>query len=77
MRKGASTARFWRADRQQYLEALLDFVLLSPDLAAEPPSWTIWHPFNEPRAAADPTLAQALLRASDHFPVSVSIAERG
>ncbi|MCI4660493.1 MAG: endonuclease/exonuclease/phosphatase family protein [Neomegalonema sp.] len=70
----ASTARFWRNDLRQYLEALLDFVLLSPELAARTdPEWRIWHPFNDPEIARDETLQQALLTASDHFPSAVRL----
>lgn len=69
-----ATARFYHRDFQAYVGALIDYVLLSPDLvAAHRPRWRIWHPFDEPRIYADPGLRDALLAASDHFPVSVEL----
>ncbi len=68
-----TTARFWLAPRQAYFEALLDFIMVSPDLAAGAPVWRIWHPFNDPRIAAVPELSAAILTASDHFPVTLDL----
>ncbi len=68
-----TTARFWQSDRKRYFEALLDFVMVSPDLIARRPDWRIWHPFNDPRIAAVPDLREALLAASDHFPVTLDL----
>jgi endonuclease/exonuclease/phosphatase family metal-dependent hydrolase len=68
-----TTARFWFAPQQRYFEALLDFIMVSPALAARLPVWRIWHPFNDPRLAAVPELQQAILTASDHFPVSLDL----
>ena len=68
-----TTARFWLAPRKAYFEALLDFIMLSPDLAARTPDWRIWHPFNDPRIAAVPDLRDAILTASDHFPVTLDL----
>lgn len=57
------------------VEALVDFAMLSPDLAAlARPNWRIWHPMQDPGLAADPELSAALLAASDHFPVSVDLS---
>ena len=69
----ASTARFWLAPKQRYFEALLDFIMVSPDLVARAPDWRIWHPFDDPRITAVPELAEALLTASDHFPVTLDL----
>lgn len=74
----ASTARFWNPEAGRYFEALLDYILVSPDLAQPPagprtPVWRIWHPLNDPACAADPDLARALLTASDHFPVTLDL----
>lgn len=66
-----TTARFWLAPSQAYFEALLDFIMLSPDLAASGPKWRIWHPFNDPAIAQD--LRDAILTASDHFPVTLDL----
>lgn len=68
---GQSSARFAQPGGQT-LEALLDFIMVSPDLAAgpPPPRWRIWHPLRDPLLGAVPELAAALLTASDHFPVT-------
>jgi hypothetical protein len=68
-----TTARFWLAPQKRYFEALLDFIMISPDLAALGPDWRIWHPFNDPGVMAVPELREAILTASDHFPVTLDI----
>lgn len=68
-----STARFYLKDAGQYFSAMLDFVLVSPDLCLPAPAWRIWHPFDDPGCYRVPELREALLQASDHFPVSVDI----
>jgi hypothetical protein len=68
-----TSARFWLAPKKRYFEALLDFIMVSPDLAAKSPDWRIWHPFNDPGVTAVPELRDALLAASDHFPVTIDI----
>lgn len=70
-----TTARFYLAPQKRFFEALLDFVMVSPDLAARNPDWRIWHPFNDPAVMAVPELREALLQASDHFPVTVDLPE--
>ncbi|SFQ96346.1 endonuclease/exonuclease/phosphatase family protein [Poseidonocella sedimentorum] len=70
----ASTARFYIARKQAYLQALLDYVMLSPDLAARDARWRIWHPYEDETCWTTPDLRAALLLASDHFPVSVDLA---
>jgi len=66
-----TTARFWLAPSQAYFEALLDFIMVSPDLAARSPKWRIWHPFNDP--AIPQPMRNAILTASDHFPVTLDL----
>lgn len=69
-----STARFFNQQRGGFLNALIDFIMLSPgfaDLTA--PRWRIWHPFDDAECFADTRLREALLTASDHFPVSVDL----
>ena len=66
-----TSARFYLAPQKRFFEALLDFIMVSPDLAAKGPDWRIWHPFNDPRILEVPELRGALLQASDHFPVTV------
>ena len=69
-----STARFYIAPQDRWFDALLDFVMLSPDLCAQAPRWRIWHPHDDPEIARTPALWAALLDASDHFPVTVDLA---
>lgn len=68
-----SSARFFLPDQNRWLEALLDFIMVSPDLCASGPAWRIWHPLNDPAARASADLSQALLTASDHFPVTLDL----
>lgn len=68
-----ATARFYIAEQKRYLQALLDYIMLSPDLLAARPHWRIWHPFDDPVCYRTPELREALLTASDHFPVSVDL----
>lgn len=71
-----ASARFYIPEPPpgQFFSAMLDFILLSPDLCADTPAWRIWHPFDDPICYRTPELREALLQASDHFPVSVDIA---
>jgi endonuclease/exonuclease/phosphatase family metal-dependent hydrolase len=72
-----STARFYDDDSGTYLNALIDFIMLTPGLAARVrPAWRIWHPFDDAECFADESLRQALMDASDHFPVSVDLEMR-
>lgn len=68
-----STARFWNNDVKRYLNALLDFAMVGPDLVPRS-RWRILHPFDDPEAVRDPALQGALLAASDHFPVLLDLA---
>ena len=67
-----TTARFQRKD-QPYLQALLDYVMVSPGLRARSPVWEIWHPFDHLQCYHNDTLRDALLLASDHFPVVLDL----
>ncbi|MBL3569586.1 endonuclease [Rhodovulum sulfidophilum] len=69
-----ASARFYVPATGRYLSALLDYVLVSPDMRARAPVWRIWHPFDDPELYRVPELREALLTASDHFPVSLDIA---
>jgi len=68
-----STARFFIAPQNRWFSALLDFIMVSPDLCPGA-AWRIWHPHDDPTLAADPALWAALLDASDHFPVTLDLA---
>lgn len=70
-----TSARFYIAPQKRFFEALLDFIMVSPDLAARGPDWRIWHPFNDPQIMAVPELREALLQASDHFPVTIDLPD--
>ncbi|WP_136645235.1 endonuclease [Tabrizicola sp. YIM 78059] len=70
-----ASARFYLAPQKRYFEALLDFIMVSPDLAARAPEWRIWHPFDDPQVAEIPELREALLQASDHFPVTIDLPD--
>ncbi|MBY6091884.1 endonuclease/exonuclease/phosphatase family protein [Maritimibacter alkaliphilus] len=68
-----TSARFWIESEHRYLQALLDYIMISPTLRAKHPKWRIWHPFDDPACWSKPELRDALLMASDHFPVTLDI----
>lgn len=68
-----TTSRFWIRDEQRFLQALLDYIMVCPDLRSRNPRWRIWHPLDDPACWSDHKLRDALVTASDHFPVSVDI----
>ena len=68
-----TTSRFYLRHEGRYLQALLDYIMVSHDLAAKSPKWRIWHPFDDHDCWADEALRAALLDASDHFPVTLDI----
>jgi endonuclease/exonuclease/phosphatase family metal-dependent hydrolase len=68
-----TTARFWIEQEEKYLQALLDYVMLSDEFMAAHPRWRIWHPLDDPECWAASHLREALVTASDHFPVSVDL----
>ena len=69
-----TTARFWIRQEERYLQALLDYIMISADLRARQPRWRIWHPLDDPECWSRPALREALVAASDHFPVTLDIA---
>lgn len=75
-RKGVAaptSSRFYLAHEGRYLEVLLDYIMLSKDLAARNARWRILHPFDDPACFANDQLRTALMTASDHFPVLVDL----
>ena len=68
-----TTARFYIQHQDRYLEALLDYIMISPDLMERQPRWRIWHPFHDPACWKVPELRDALIDASDHYPVTLDI----
>lgn len=74
-RIGASptTSRFRIPPEGNFLSALLDYIMISPRLRELGPCWMIWHPFENSACYRDHGLRDALLTASDHFPVTLDI----
>ena len=68
-----SSARFFISSEKRYLSSLLDYLMISDDLCQYQPIWRIWHPFDDAGCYHTPELREALLTASDHFPVSIDI----
>ncbi|MEL7025622.1 MAG: endonuclease/exonuclease/phosphatase family protein [Pseudomonadota bacterium] len=68
-----TSARFYISQQKRWLEVLLDYIMVSPGLMALKPDWRIWHPFDDPHCYAHIELREALLAASDHFPVTLDI----
>ena len=69
-----TTARFWIRPEKRFLQALLDYIMVSQALRQRETRWRIWHPLDDPECWADPALRQALVDASDHFPVTLDIS---
>ncbi len=68
-----TTARFVQPGNGRFLRALLDYIMVSKDLMSRRPAWRIWHPFDDVDCWNMPELREALLMASDHFPVTLEI----
>ena len=68
-----TTARFYIQQQDRYIQALLDYIMISQSLMGKRPSWRIWHPYYTPECLEDTTMRTALLVTSDHFPVTVDI----
>ena len=68
-----TTARFFNPVEKRFFQALLDYVMISDDLMARRPAWRIWHPFDDVECWNDAEFRDALLTASDHFPVTLDI----
>jgi endonuclease/exonuclease/phosphatase family metal-dependent hydrolase len=68
-----TTSRFWIHQERRYLQALLDYIMVSPNLRQRDATWRIWHPLDDPECWADSALREALVTASDHFPVTLDL----
>ncbi len=69
-----SSARFYLYRKEKYLNALLDYAMVSQSVREQfKPSWNIWHPFDHAGCYASEDMRQALLIASDHFPVTLDL----
>lgn len=47
--------------------------MVSDDLRYKAETWRIWHPFDDSECWEDLKLRDALLTASDHFPVTLDL----
>jgi endonuclease/exonuclease/phosphatase family metal-dependent hydrolase len=66
-----TSARFWIRQEGRYLQALLDYIMVTPQFRARGATWRIWHPMDDPACWQSPELRDALVAASDHFPVTL------
>ncbi len=71
-----TTARFYIHEEKRFLSALLDYIMVSPPLRPLAQHWRIWHPFDDPECWRDAPLRDALLTASDHFPVTLDLGTK-
>lgn len=68
-----SSARFYLRDQERYFQALLDYIMVNGALRQHGARWRIMHPLDDPICWQDKPLSDALLTASDHFPVVMDI----
>jgi len=68
-----TSARFWIQPEKRYLQALLDYIMVTPDIHGRRAQWRIWHPMDDPECWKNTGLRDALLTASDHFPVTLDV----
>ncbi len=69
-----ATSRFYNRETKTFMNALLDYIMVSNGLFERArPEWRIWHPFDDPACFENEDLREALLTASDHFPVSIDL----
>ena len=70
-----TTSRFYLRHEKRFLQALLDYVMVSQSLRDMSPIWRIWHPFEDSQCFHDDSICKALLTASDHFPVTLDLPD--
>ncbi|MFK7837936.1 MAG: endonuclease/exonuclease/phosphatase family protein [Sulfitobacter sp.] len=70
-----TTARFWIRPEKRFLQALLDYIMVSEDIKGRGARWRIWHPMDDLECWQTPALRDALVTASDHFPVTIDFAD--
>lgn len=68
-----TSARFYNSKEKRYFQALLDYIMVSTDLVEKSPKWRIWHPFDDPDCWEMRELREALIVASDHYPVTMDV----
>ena len=54
-----ATARFWISSQNRWMQTLLDYVMVSPNLRDRASDWRIWHPFDDPACYKTPELREA------------------
>lgn len=64
------SARFYSVRDGAPLDALLDYILVGPSFGKQANNWRIWNPHSDPTLRANSALQQALITASDHFPIT-------
>lgn len=69
-----ATSRF-KQRNGTYLSALLDYIMVSQGVRKTGPQWQIWHPFDHEACYSNVPLREALLLASDHFPVTIELPQ--
>lgn len=70
-----TSARFWIRPEKRFLQALLDYIMVTGDIRARNARWRIWHPMDDPDCWQNPGLRDALVAASDHFPVTLDFED--
>ncbi|WP_120503690.1 endonuclease/exonuclease/phosphatase family protein [Sulfitobacter mediterraneus] len=70
-----TTSRFWIRPEKRFLQALLDYIMVTPHFRQRGAAWRIWHPLDDPDCWHTPELRDALVTASDHFPVTLEFAD--
>ncbi|MCX7559130.1 endonuclease/exonuclease/phosphatase family protein [Sulfitobacter sp. F26204] len=70
-----TSARFWIRQENRFLQALLDYIMVTDDIRARQARWRIWHPLDDPGCWHTPALRDALVLASDHFPVTIDFED--
>ncbi|MGJ8625737.1 MAG: endonuclease/exonuclease/phosphatase family protein [Sulfitobacter sp.] len=70
-----TTARFWIRPEKRFLQALLDYIMVTDDFQKRNAKWRIWHPLDDPDCWHTPALRDALVTASDHFPVTIDFED--
>jgi endonuclease/exonuclease/phosphatase family metal-dependent hydrolase len=66
-----TSARFWIRHEKRFLQALLDYIMVTDDIRGRGARWRIWHPLDDPDCWNAPDLRDALVMASDHYPVTI------
>lgn len=70
-----TTARFWIRPEKRFLQALLDYIMVTDEFRLRHARWRIWHPLDDPTCWQTPDLRDALVVASDHFPVTIDFED--